>query len=106
MLRDASPDKPGPVEAVHEVISKVQVSWGEFIATLVILVGLLFLRRLLPPDRKKRGRSALVLLALSLLSRLFADGLGYLGYEAGMNILGLPGTFAPRYQESQLRKMV
>lgn len=88
MVQDASPDKPGPVEAVHEVISKVQVSWGEFLLTLLILVGLLFLRRLLPPDRKKRGRAALVLLALSLILRLVADGLGYLEYATGMNILG------------------
>jgi small-conductance mechanosensitive channel/CRP-like cAMP-binding protein len=92
MVQDASPTAaaaaPAPVEVVQQVISRVQVSWSGFVVTLIILVALLFLRRLLPPDRRKRGRSALALLALSLIARLAAGGAGLLGYDTGMSMLG------------------
>jgi small-conductance mechanosensitive channel/CRP-like cAMP-binding protein len=53
-----------------EIIRHVHVSWNGFFLTLGILVALLFVRRLLPLDRRQRGRIALVFLALSLLLRL------------------------------------
>jgi len=53
-----------------EIIRHVHVSWNGFFLTLGILVALLFVRRLLPLDRRQRGRVALVFLALSLVLRL------------------------------------
>src|SRR5262245_18257143 len=60
---------------VPQVIQQVQIGWGGFVITLAGFIGLLFLRRLLPPDRKKRGRVGLAMLALSLVLRLGAGGL-------------------------------
>jgi small-conductance mechanosensitive channel/CRP-like cAMP-binding protein len=57
------------------VLKQFDVSWTGFFVTLAFLVGLLFLRRLLPPDQSRRGRWALLLLALSLILRLTAGGL-------------------------------
>ena len=57
------------------VLKQFDVSWIGFFVTLGFLVGLLFLRRLLPPDQSRRGRWALLLLALSLILRLTAGGL-------------------------------
>ena len=58
-----------------DIIKHVHVSWDGFFLTLGILIALLFVRRLLPPDRRQRGRVALVFLALSLILRLGSGGL-------------------------------
>jgi small-conductance mechanosensitive channel/CRP-like cAMP-binding protein len=57
------------------VFRQLHMSWDGFFLTLGILVALLFVRRLLPPDRRRRGRVALVFLALSLILRLGSGGL-------------------------------
>jgi small-conductance mechanosensitive channel/CRP-like cAMP-binding protein len=67
-------------------------SWTGAVVTFVLLVAVLFLRRLLPPDRQKRGRVALVLLALSLLLRLAAVGLALLDKETAASVLGFVST--------------
>jgi small-conductance mechanosensitive channel/CRP-like cAMP-binding protein len=56
------------------VLKQLEVSWTGFFITFGFLVGLLFLRRLLPRDQVKRGRWTLLLLALSLVLRLSAGG--------------------------------
>ncbi len=43
--------------------------WSGFIASFVTMVAVLFLRRLLPPGQRTKGRAPLYLLALSLLLR-------------------------------------
>src|SRR5215470_6799058 len=58
-----------------EFLKHVHISWDGFFLTLGILIALLFARRLLPPDRRQRGRVALVFLALSLFLRLVSGGL-------------------------------
>lgn len=58
-----------------DVFRHIHVSWDGFFLTLGILIALLFARRLLPPDRRRRGRVALVFLALSLVLRLGSGGL-------------------------------
>src|SRR5262245_53151136 len=58
-----------------QFLQHVHIGWGGFFTTLGILVALLFLRRLLTVDRRRRGRTALAFLALSLILRLGAGGL-------------------------------
>jgi small-conductance mechanosensitive channel/CRP-like cAMP-binding protein len=60
---------------VPQFLQHVHIGWGGFFTTLAILIALLFVRRLLPADRRRRGRTALAFLALSLLLRLVAGGL-------------------------------
>src|SRR5688572_15999723 len=66
--------RPRMSDAANILLEKVEVSWTGALVTFGLLVGLLFLRRLLPPDRANRGRVALVFLALALLVRLAAGG--------------------------------
>jgi small-conductance mechanosensitive channel/CRP-like cAMP-binding protein len=72
-----------------ELLAHVHVSWGGFLATLAILVGLLFARRLLPVDRRQRGRVALACLALSLALRILAAGLMEAGLRDGAGVAEL-----------------
>ena len=67
---------------------RIQVGWVGFFVTLGVLIGLLFLRRLLPPDRRKAGRVTLILLTVSLLIRLSIGGLAMSSPDAA-NIAGL-----------------
>src|SRR5215470_15485236 len=62
-------------KGMPDVIRQIHISWDGFFLTLVILIALLFVRRLLPPDRRRRGRVALVFLALSLVLRLASGGM-------------------------------
>src|SRR5262249_49526331 len=48
---------------------------------------LLFARRLLPPDRRRRGRVALALLALSLVARLVVGALLELGVKPAADVV-------------------
>jgi small-conductance mechanosensitive channel/CRP-like cAMP-binding protein len=69
-----------------DIIQRVHVSWDGFLLTLAILVVLLFVRRLLPPDRRQRGRIALAFLALSLVLRLVGGAL-HLVHEGAATVL-------------------
>jgi small-conductance mechanosensitive channel/CRP-like cAMP-binding protein len=53
----------------------IHVGWEGILLTLAVLLAMLFVRRLLPPDRRRRGRVHLVFLALSFLLRLAVGGL-------------------------------
>jgi small-conductance mechanosensitive channel/CRP-like cAMP-binding protein len=77
-----------PADAAVDALANVQVSWTGALITFGLLVGLLFLRRLLPPDRRKRGRIALIFLALSLLVRLGGAGLDLVDKPTGASVLG------------------
>jgi small-conductance mechanosensitive channel/CRP-like cAMP-binding protein len=71
-----------------ELLKHVHISWDGFFFTLGILIALLFARRLLTVDRRKRGRTALVFLALSLVLRLGAGGLFGIDEPGAGNVLG------------------
>src|SRR5262252_1691096 len=70
-----------------EILQHVHVSWDGFLLTLGILVALLFVRRLLPADRRGRGRAALAFLALSLVLRLAAGGLQSIDQDKAASVV-------------------
>ena len=78
----------GAASTAVEALRNVDYSWSGSLVAFALLVGVLFLRRLLPPDRQKRGRIALIFLVLSLLLRLSAIGLAMLEKDTAASVLG------------------
>ena len=70
----------------------VELSITGLITTLVALTAILFLRRLLPADRHKRGRTSLFLLSLSLLFRIAGTVAANLGNGTVARREGRDGT--------------
>jgi small-conductance mechanosensitive channel/CRP-like cAMP-binding protein len=70
-----------------DILRQVHIGWGGFFTTLGILVALLFVRRLLTADRRRRGRVALAFLALSIMLRLGAGGLLALQEEGSASVV-------------------
>src|SRR4051812_21951593 len=70
-----------------ERLRSLALTWSGLLAALAALVLALFLRRLLPESRRRRGRSTVVVLLIAPLVHFLAHGLGAVGFPTASAVL-------------------
>jgi small-conductance mechanosensitive channel/CRP-like cAMP-binding protein len=70
-----------------EQLRNLALTWSGLLAALAALVIALFLRRLLPASRRRRGRATVIVLLIAPLVHFLAHGLGAVGFTAASAVL-------------------
>lgn len=89
-----------------DTLRHAQLSWDEAFVTLAALVAFLFLRRLVPPEQRKRGKAPILLLFLSFLLRLSTWPAHLYGTSAALATVELLSTVALAYGLTQLAGLI